>query len=152
VEPIRVAIDIAAPPAHVWECIKDIATHTEWMRDAVAIRFTSPTHAGVGTTFDCDTRIGPFRLTDRMEVTEWRPGEAMAIRHVGIVTGEGHFLLEPTGNGTGTRFVWTESLVFPRWQGGALGAAAARPVLRRLWRGNLERLRDLAEGSVSPPS
>ena len=24
-----------------------------------------------GTTFDCDTKIGPFALTDRMEITEW---------------------------------------------------------------------------------
>jgi uncharacterized protein YndB with AHSA1/START domain len=150
VTPIRVSIDIKASPAQVWECVKDIATHPQWMRDAVAIRFTSPTRTGTGTTFDCDTKVGPFRMTDRMEVTEWRDGEAMAIRHVGLVIGEGRFELAPIA--TGTRFVWTEDLTFPRSQGGAVTASLARPVLRRVWRSNLRRLRDLVEGGLSPGS
>ncbi|HZN15814.1 MAG TPA: SRPBCC family protein [Acidimicrobiales bacterium] len=144
---VRVSVDISAPPATVWACVEDIETHTQWMQDAVAIRFTSSQRRGVGTTFDCDTRIGPFRLTDRMEVTDWRDGEAMAIRHVGLVTGEGRFDLVPIE--TGTRFVWTESLVFPRRQGGAMAARVAAPILRRVWRGNLLRLRELVEGGVS---
>ncbi len=83
-----------------------------------------------------------------MEVTAWEPGRVMAIRHTGIVTGEGRFELQPIA--TGTRFVWTEVLRFPRRQGGAVAASLARPVLRRLWRGNLERLRDLVERGVEP--
>lgn len=126
--------------------MKNIASHTEWMKDAVAIRFTSATTSGVGTTFDCDTRVGRFGLTDRMEVTEWTEGRAIAIRHTGIVTGEGRFSIEPSG--TGTRFVWTETLQFPWSRGGALGAALARPVLRRVWRENLERLRKRIDGRL----
>jgi uncharacterized protein YndB with AHSA1/START domain len=141
---IEVSIDIDAPPRRVWEVIEDIGTHTQWMRDAEAIRFTSTERRGIGTTFDCDTKVGPFRMTDRMEVTDWRDGETMAIRHVGAVTGEGRFLLYGLGSGR-TRFVWREVLQFPRRQGGAVAAAIARPVLRRLWKGNLERLRDLVE-------
>jgi uncharacterized protein YndB with AHSA1/START domain len=143
VRPVLVSIDISASPASVWDYVKDISTHPEWMRDAVAIRFTSRTHAGVGTTFECDTRVGPFRLTDHMEVTEWRDGAVMGIRHVGVVTGEGRFALTPIAGGT--RFEWREELEFPARRGGAVAALLARPVLKRLWRGNLRRLRDRVE-------
>ena len=109
------------------------------MHDAVAIRFTSRQRQGVGTTFDCDTRVGPFRLTDRMEVTEWDEGRALGIRHVGLVTGEGRFSLRPARRGR-TYFVWEERLRFPWWMGGPVGALVARPVLRRIWRRNLRNL------------
>jgi uncharacterized protein YndB with AHSA1/START domain len=138
---IHVSIDIPAPPDRVWACIEDIGSHPRWMRDALAIRFVSDQTKGVGTRFDCDTRVGPLRMTDRMEVTEWDPGRAMAIRHGGVVTGEGRFMLEPVPSGT--RFSWTERLAFAPYLGGPLAGLVARPVLRRLWRGNLERLRDL---------
>jgi uncharacterized protein YndB with AHSA1/START domain len=141
---IEVSVDIAAPVERVWAAVEDISTHTDWMRDAEAIRFTSTQTRGVGTTFDCDTRVGPFRLTDRMEVTEWRDGALLAIRHTGVVTGEGRFQLVATAPDR-TRFVWTETLRFPRRRGGRVAATVAAPVLRRIWKGNLERLRDLVE-------
>jgi hypothetical protein len=141
---IRVATTIAAPPDAVWARIADIGSHVRWMDDAVAIRFTSATKAGVGTTFDCDTRLGPFRLTDRMVVTEWDAPALMAIRHVGLVTGSGRFVLEPAH--VGTRFTWEEELDFPARVGGRVGALVAAPVLRRVWRRNLDNLKMLVEG------
>lgn len=136
---IRVATIIDAPPARVWADVEDLATHPEWMHDAVSIRFTSPIRSGVGTTFDCATRVGPFRITDRMEVTQWEPERALGIRHVGVVSGEGRFVLKPCRGGR-TRFIWIERLHFPWWMGGPAGAAAAKPVLRRVWRRNLRGL------------
>src|SRR4051794_5804350 len=124
---IRVAETIGASPERVWAEICDIGSQTRWMEDAVAIRFTSAAHSGVGATFDCDTRIGPFRLTDRMEVTAWDPPRAMGIRHVGLVTGSGLFRLEAARGGRGTLFTWEEDLRFPVWMGGAAGGAAAAP-------------------------
>jgi len=106
------------------------------MQDAVAIRFAGRRRAGVGTEFDCDTRVGPLRLTDRMVVTEWRTGRTMGIRHQGIVTGTGRFTLRPMRGGR-TRFTWEERLVFPWWMGGPFGAFAGSFVLRRIWRANL---------------
>jgi hypothetical protein len=114
------------------------------MHDAVDIRFLTAERAGVGTCFDCDTRVGPFRLTDRMEITEWRPRRAMGVRHTGVVTGTGRFTLRRRRRGT--RFAWEERLRFPWWMGGPLGAAVAAPVLRAVWRRNLRNLRDLVEG------
>lgn len=115
------------------------------MADAVAIRFLSSQREGVGTRFDCDTRVGPLRLTDRMEVTEWNPGRAMGIRHVGLVTGTGRFTLRRAGLRR-TKFTWDERLVFPWWMGGPIGGVVAAPVLRRVWKGNLRRLAAKVEG------
>jgi hypothetical protein len=137
---IRLTTVIGAPPDQVWADLEDIASHVAWMEDAESIRFTSSSTQGVGTTFDCVTRLGPVRLLDRMEVTEWRPGRAMGIRHVGLVTGQGRFTLRRLLRGR-TRFTWEERLFFPWWLGGRLGALAARPVLRRVWRRNLRNLR-----------
>jgi uncharacterized protein YndB with AHSA1/START domain len=142
---IRVAVTIDAPPGQVSRAIKDIATHVEWMADAEAIRFNSPRRRGVGTTFECDTRVGPFRLVDRMEVTEWRPGQVMGVAHTGLVTGRGRFRLTPLPGGR-TRFTWREELHFPWWLGGSIGAVVGGEVLRLIWRQNLRRLKRLVEG------
>lgn len=141
---IRVAVTIDAPPREVWRSIEDIASHVEWMADAEAIRFTSARRRGVGTTFECDTRLGPFRLVDRMEVTEWRPRRAMGVAHVGVVTGQGCFRLRPIPGGR-TRFVWREELVFPWWLGGPIGAVVGGELLRLVWKRNLHRLKRLIE-------
>ena len=145
---IRVSTTIDATPAEVWAVVEDIAGHVEWMDDAVAIRFTSASTRGVGTTFDCETKVGPIRLTDRMEVTEWAPRKAMGVRHVGLVTGSGVFTLRRKRGGR-TTFTWTERLRFPWWMGGPAGAAVgSRVVMRRIWRRNLEHLKAIVEGTA----
>jgi hypothetical protein len=136
---IRVGVVIDAPPALVWATIEPIERHVEWMADAVSITFTSAQQRGEGTTFDCVTRIGPIRTIDRMAVTEWSPGRAMGIEHRGVVTGRGRFTLRRR-RGNRTRFTWTEQLRFPWWMGGPVGAFAAKPVLRALWKRNLREL------------
>ena len=139
---IRVSTVVPAAPATVWEDLRHIDRHIEWMNDAVAIRFQTDRTEGVGARFECTTRIGPMRLIDRMEVTEWRDGEVMGIRHRGAVSGTGQFRLTacpgPDGSVHST-FEWTETLRFPWWMAGQLGAALARPVLRALWDRNLRR-------------
>lgn len=119
----------------MWDAVRDIESHVRWMDDARSITFTSP------TTFDCLTVVGPFRTVDRMEIVSWDEGRTMGIRHSGLVRGEGRF--ELTAEGAGTRFAWDERLRFPWWMGGPLGAAVAKPVLRRIWRRNLANLRAL---------
>jgi uncharacterized protein YndB with AHSA1/START domain len=140
---IRVCTTIAAPADRVWDVVETIERHTDWMVDARRIDFVSSTRRGVGTEFDCLTRVGPFRTRDRMTVTEWDPPRAMAIEHRGVVSGKGRFTIKRRRGGT--RFCWTERLRFPWWMGGFAGEQLARPVLRRVWRANLERLRFIAE-------
>jgi carbon monoxide dehydrogenase subunit G len=139
---VRSTID--APADAVWARLADIADHVRWMADAEAIRFTGERRSGVGTTFECDTRIGPLRITDVMEVTEWREGRSLGVRHTGIVSGAGRFVLGGGGRAS-TRVTWDERLRFPWWLGGPLAGLVAAPVLRRVWRGNLRRLGSLVQ-------
>jgi uncharacterized protein YndB with AHSA1/START domain len=141
---IRVCTTIDAPPERVWDVVEAIDHHTDWMADAARIDFVSTRRRGVGTEFDCLTRVGPFRTVDRMTVTEWEPGRSMCIEHTGFVTGRGRFTIRGRRHGR-TRFCWNERLRFPWWMGGPVGERIAKPVLRRLWRRNLKRLRRIAE-------
>lgn len=133
---LRVAVDIDAPLAAVWDDVADIPSHVEWMHDARAITFVSD------TAFDCLTVVGPFRLRDRMEIVEWVEGSAIGIRHVGLVRGTGRFTLVPLGPGR-TRFEWAEELELPWW----MVPPVAALVLRWIWRRNLRALRARVHGA-----
>jgi hypothetical protein len=137
---ITVGIEIDASPSAIWADVRHIGSHVEWMHDAQSITFTSTGQEGVGTTFDCATKVGPLRLTDKMEITEWVPEEAMGVRHVGLVRGSGRFTLAPLDHGR-TRFTWSERLEFPWWMGGRVGGLIGGPILAMIWRRNLRLLR-----------
>ncbi len=146
---LTVSADYDAAPADVWAVLEQIERHVDWMADAESIRFLSEQTRGVGTRFECITVIGPLRLDDVMEITEWEPGRRIGVRHDGLVTGRGRFTLTPIDAGRRTRFTWTEELRLPWWLGGRIGEAlGGRPVMRRIWSGNLRRLRPLVEGPV----
>ena len=143
---IVVSTEYDADVDTVWSVLEPVERHIDWMADAETIRFQGDQTRGVGTSFDCVTKIGPIRLTDRMVVTEWEPASAMGVRHEGVVTGTGRFTLTPIDGGRRTRFTWQEELTFPWWLGGRLGSSIGGPtVMRRIWRGNLNRLRPLVE-------
>jgi carbon monoxide dehydrogenase subunit G len=141
---IEVATVIEATPDEVWSCVRDLASHVEWMADAHEITFVGEQTSGVGTVMLVDTRVGPLRLEDRLEVTEWEPSRAMGVRHVGLVTGTGRFTLAAVPGG-GTEFTWAEELRFPWWMGGPAGAAVGSRVLHLVWKRNLRDLRRLVE-------
>jgi hypothetical protein len=143
---VEVGADFDAPPSAVWRVLEPIERHVEWMADAKAIHFDTSRRRGVGTRFTCDTAIGPLHVDDRMEIIEWDPGRAMGVRHHGLVRGTGRFELAPLDSGRRTRFTWREELQFPWWLGGAVTARLGGvALLRRVWRGNLRRLRQLVE-------
>ena len=135
---IRVSTVLDAPPDRVWADLADIGSHVDWMADARAIRFLSGQTTGVGTRFECDTKVGPVRLTDVMEITEWKPGRAMGVRHSGLVSGTGRFTLRKARGGR-THFMWREKLTYPTRLGGRFGAFLSKPALRWVWRRNLRR-------------
>ncbi len=141
---IRVSTVIDASPAQVWDEVRHVERHVDWMADAVEIRFTSQRRSGVGTTFDCLTKVGPIRLTDKMEITDWRDGKLMGVRHVGLVTGTGRFTVTKTRGGR-SRFTWDERLRFPWWLGGPVGGVVGGRVMRQIWKRNLRVLKALVE-------
>lgn len=143
---IVVSVEIDATPERVWDVVEPVERHVDWMHDAVAIRFTTEQTRGTGTQFLCDTKVGPFKLVDQMEITEWEPAKVMGVRHTGLVTGSGRFTLEPIDLGRRTRFTWAEDLVFPWWMGGPIGAwIGGKIALGPIWRRNLRNLKRLVE-------
>ncbi len=145
---VEVSVIIDRTPDDVWDYVRDISTHTEWMVDAAEIRFMTDQTEGAGTTFECDTEVGPIKLVDVMTVTSWVPGEEMGVRHEGAVTGEGIFTIRPFGAGA-TEFSWRESLRFPWWLGSRLGAMVAGPVLGAIWKRNLAELKRRVESRAT---
>jgi hypothetical protein len=144
---IAVSVEIDAPVERVWAEVEPVERHVEWMHDAVAIHFQSAQTRGVGTTFLCDTKVGPIKLVDRMEITEWHPPSRMGVRHSGLVTGSGSFELTPIDLDRRTRFAWTEELRFPWWLGGFIGEKIGGAiVMKAIWRRNLRGLKRLIEG------
>ena len=85
---ITVETELAAEVEEVWEDICDIASHVEWMHDAEAIVFTSDQTQGLGTTFDCLTKVGPIRLTG-VARGAWRELTGAEVASLGEVRARG---------------------------------------------------------------
>ncbi len=137
---VTVITEIERPLPDVWAYLRDISSHVEWMADATEIRFITEQTEGTGTAFECDTKVGPIRLTDVMTITSWEDEKEMGVRHEGIVTGTGEFQLTPLPDDR-TRFSWREDLSFPIWLGGPVGEVVAKPILTAIWKRNLKRLK-----------
>ena len=138
---LSIAID--APPERVWPLLSNLGGHGEWMSDVRSIEFATAKRSGLGTRVRVRTRVGPLATDDLMEVTAWEEGRRIAIDHLGAVRGQGEFLLE--GGEGRSRFVWAEELHFPWYLGGPVGEFLARPLLTRIWRSNLDRLKETVE-------
>ncbi|HWW54699.1 MAG TPA: SRPBCC family protein [Acidimicrobiales bacterium] len=136
---IRVRARVPAERQRVWAALRDIASHVEWMDDALAIEFLTPKTEGVGTEFTCLTKVGPIQLNDHMTVTEWVEGTSVGISHRGVVSGTGRLSVKRRGR-AGSTVTWDERLSFPWWLGGPLGGLVGRPVLTRVWKRNLANL------------
>jgi uncharacterized protein YndB with AHSA1/START domain len=137
---VTVAVDIDRTPEQVWSYVRDLGSHVDWMADATEIRFLSDQREGTGTSFECDTKVGPIKLTDVMTITNWVDNAEMGVRHDGVVTGIGEFTLTEI-DASGTRFSWREDLAFPIWLGGPIGEVVAKPILTAIWKRNLKRLK-----------
>ena len=141
---VVVSTVIERSPADVWADVRNIESHVTWMQDAVAIRFQSEQTEGPGTRFECATKVGPFSLTDVMEITTWEDERRMGVRHVGLVEGVGEFTLHELG-AERTDFRWEEVLTFPWFMGGRVGSLLAPAVRRFIWKRNLARLKGRLE-------
>lgn len=130
------------PKSTVWGGLADLGSHDSWMRDARSIVFVTDQRSGKGTRMRVKTVVGPFRTVDDMEVVGWDVGRSIEVTHTGLVKGRGTFTIAPVGPGE-TLVTWDEELRFPWWLGGVITAMLARPVLERVWRGNLGALEEV---------
>jgi len=146
---IVVAIEIPHPVDEVWDDLRRLEQHADWMADAERIDFLTESTRGVGAAMVVRTRVGPFVTTDVIEVREWEELQCIGVSHRGLVSGTGMFILSPTRGGA--RFEWREDLTFPWFLGGRATAQLAGPVLRHIWRGNLRRFAARFDDAAAAP-
>jgi hypothetical protein len=142
---IELSQPIAAPMDRCWRQLSDLASHTTWMKDALAIEFAGSQRQGVGVAMACKTRIGPFTTNDQMKVVTWDEGTRIGVEHRGIVSGTGLFTL--SNSEEGCLLVWSETLTFPWILGGRIGEAVAKPLMAKIWKGNLVRFARIVEAA-----
>ena len=141
---IEVSITIKQPLEVVWNEVKVMENHVNWMQDAEKIDFLSENTFGLNTKMNVLTKVGPFSLNDVITVTEWKEMESIAVIHEGIVTGEGVFYLSEVDDTT-TKFQWVETLKFPLYLGGPIGEIIGGIVLKYIWKKNLNNLKGIFE-------
>ena len=88
------------------------------------------------------TKVGPINLYDYMTVTDWIEEKTIAVAHTGIVSGKGRFNLEKVDEDS-TKFNWEETLKFPLYLGGIIGEFFGAPILRLIWKKNLNNLKEV---------
>ena len=137
---IECSIDLPCDPDEAWCVLVDWERQSDWMADADAIVVTSSQRAGAGVTLRVRTRLfGIPAFTERIEVIDWSPPNALAIAHGPPLRGRGTWALERTP--AGTRFTWAEAVELETPALGWLVSAAYAPVLGWLLRRSMRGLR-----------
>lgn len=174
---LSVSVEVAAPQQRVWDVLVDWPRQGEWIPATTVRVVGSGRHGvgghgvaghgvagqgaggqgaggqGVGGRIEARTGFGPFRVLDRMIITEWQPPRRCAVEHTGrVIRGAAWFEVLDGGAGR-SRVVWTERLAAPFGLPDAVVGLLLRPATALLFRAALRRLgRKLAVGQGSPRS
>ena len=141
---IKVSTIIDRPLSEVWDEVKVMENHVNWMQDAAKIDFLSENKFGMDTKMKVLTKVGPLSLNDIITVTSWDEMKSIGVVHEGIVTGEGAFYLSKKNEDT-TKFDWIEVLKAPFYLGGPFAEFFGGIVLKAIWKKNLNNLKKIIE-------
>ena len=141
---IKVSTIIDRPLNEVWDEVKIMENHVNWMQDAAKIDFLSENKFGMDTKMKVLTKVGPFSLNDIITVTSWDEMKSIGVVHEGIVTGEGAFYLSKNTEDS-TKFDWSEILEAPFYLGGPIAELFGGIVLKAIWKKNLNNLKKIIE-------
>jgi hypothetical protein len=135
---IRMSAELDAPIETVWDVVADVGRQPEWMAEMSDLRMLTEPPLGVGSRGEATVTIAGISTTDPVTVSVFEPPRRYGIVHEGRIAGDGLIALAARAVGGPTIVEWEERLfppVFPY-----VGAAVMRPVLRRIFQGDLERL------------
>lgn len=143
--PLRTSVVVEAPPERIWPLLADLEGQPAWMTDLRAVRIETPGPVGVGTRAVGTVCIAGICVLDPIEVTAFDPPTHFAIEHRGRFRGSGLLRIEALDGGA-SLVTWDEVLwapLLPRvWW------LLARPILGRVFAGDLARLRAMAESAT----
>jgi uncharacterized protein YndB with AHSA1/START domain len=143
---LSMRVDIRRPPKTVWPFLVDWERLPRWMKDMRDVRVTSAHTEGVGVEAVATVRIAGISTRDLIRVTRWEPPNLLEIAHLGWVKGTGRMELSLAGTGSDLR--WRETLIPPWGALGRLGMRVVLPLMRRVFRRDLNRLKRLVERSA----
>ncbi len=138
-------ISIDRVPEVVWPYLVDWERLGDWMNEMSDVRVTGGTREGVGVEAEATVRIAGITTRDPIRVTRWEPPWVLEIAHLGWVKGSGYMELAPSD--TGTDLFWREEYQPPWGPLGRAGMRVLRPLIRRVYRRDLETLKELVERS-----
>ena len=144
---LEMAATMPASPEVVWDLVTDWERQGDWMLEASDFVVTSPHREGIGVQAEATIRIGGIKTRDRIRVSVWEPPQRLAIQHLGWVSGTGEIFIAPSGPGR-SRVFWREELHPPLGLLGAIGLAASKPLMRRIFDRDVTVLRRLAAGAA----
>ncbi len=142
----RTSIVVDAPIDAVWARAADVERQPEWMAEMSDLRVLTDPPLGVGSRGRATVTVCCLSVTDTVTITAFEPPRRFAVRHEGRVVGDGLIALAVRAAGGSTIVEWEERLLPPLFP--YLGAAVMRPVLRRVFSRDLERLAALVEGEA----
>lgn len=137
---IRLSIEVNAPIEKAWALLSDIDRQPEWMHEMKRVEMLTPPPVGVGSRGRATVRIFGIGTTDEVVITRFEPPQTFAIRHEGRFVGEGVISLSVV-DAKRTRIDWMEYLRPPIF--GTLAAFLQRPLLGRIFAGDLRTLREM---------
>lgn len=127
---LTVPVDVDAPAEAVWQTVTDWPGQGEWMLGTRVEVAGGGEGRHLGAALRAVTGVGPFGITDTMDIVEWEPPVRCVVRHTGrVVRGDGVFEVVPLGPDR-ARFLWTERLDLPLGAVGRLGWPLVVPVFR----------------------
>ena len=119
----KLSITINKDIQSVWDSVKDINSHIDWMQDADTIELISGSQNEIGSKYMCKTKVG-FLKTNKLNV------------------------FNECGDEDQTEFIWEEDLVFPLYMGSIIGKKIAMLILHRIWNKNLLNLKSSIENKA----
>lgn len=133
---LAAAIEIAAPPAAVWEIISDPSRYLEFMSGVTRWEVQSRERQGLGARYRMLLLVGSAEIGGLIEIVEWRPGSDLAWSSVTGIDQRGRWRLRPRGDGGRTHVELRLSYGVPGsgplgWLAERIGARPVEALLRR---------------------
>ena len=143
----KLSITINKDIQSVWDSVKDINSHIDWMQDADTIELISGSQNEIGSKYLCKTKVGFLKTNDIFEIIKYSEPNLIKIYHTGNVSGLGYFKLNELDEDQ-TEFILEEDLVFPLYMGSIIGKKIAMLILHRIWNKNLLNLKSSIENKA----
>ncbi|MGN6600034.1 MAG: SRPBCC family protein [Actinomycetes bacterium] len=114
----RVSVEVAAPPAAVWQVVSDPTRTPQWSHECYDVTWRGTGELRPGARFWGRNRSARLRWTRTCEVTAVEPGRLLAWRTVSnaLYPDATQWQIELTGTDTGTRIEQSfQVTVLPAW-------------------------------------